>query len=142
MLRFVSGRVPTMALAFALATGVTPVQPPFASAQTPSSDKAAHRMPADHLLLIALGVLIVAFLYSSVGHAGASGYIAVMSLLGMVLWTLLRSTYDSQYEVLGQNTANSYARQAVDDLADKLRGAILNGAESSLPGWLRRLGGI
>src|SRR5262245_32697001 len=40
-------------------------------------------MPADHLSLVALGVLIVAFLYSSVGHAGASGYIAVMSLFGM-----------------------------------------------------------
>lgn len=35
------------------------------------------------LLLLTLGVLAVAFLYSSVGHAGASGYIAVMSLLGL-----------------------------------------------------------
>ncbi len=34
-------------------------------------------------LLLTLGVLAVAFLYSSVGHAGASGYIAVMSLLGL-----------------------------------------------------------
>jgi uncharacterized membrane protein YfcA len=37
----------------------------------------------DQLLILALGVLIVAFLYSSVGHAGASGYIAVMSLLSL-----------------------------------------------------------
>jgi uncharacterized protein len=36
----------------------------------------------DELLLVA-GVLAVAFLYSTVGHAGASGYIAIMALLGM-----------------------------------------------------------
>ncbi len=41
-------------------------------------------MSTEHLLLIALCVLVVAFLYSSVGHAGASGYIAVMSLFGML----------------------------------------------------------
>lgn len=34
------------------------------------------------LLLIAL-ILITAFLYSSVGHGGASGYLAVMSLVGI-----------------------------------------------------------
>lgn len=33
--------------------------------------------------LLAAGVLVVAFLYSSVGHAGASGYIAVMTLAGL-----------------------------------------------------------
>jgi uncharacterized protein len=32
---------------------------------------------------LCLGVLVVAFLYSSVGHAGASGYIAVMALAGI-----------------------------------------------------------
>lgn len=35
------------------------------------------------LPLLATGVFVVAFLYSSVGHAGASGYIAVMALLGL-----------------------------------------------------------
>lgn len=35
------------------------------------------------LSVLCAGVLLVAVLYSSVGHAGASGYIAVMSLLGM-----------------------------------------------------------
>lgn len=35
------------------------------------------------LILIAAAVLAVAFLYSSVGHAGASGYIAVMALAGL-----------------------------------------------------------
>ncbi len=40
-------------------------------------------MESQQLLLLTAGVLAVAFLYSSVGHAGASGYIAVMSLLGL-----------------------------------------------------------
>ncbi len=35
------------------------------------------------LLALTAGVFVIACLYSSVGHAGASGYIAVMSLLGM-----------------------------------------------------------
>jgi uncharacterized membrane protein YfcA len=34
-------------------------------------------------VLLVLGVLVVAVLYSSVGHAGGSGYIAVMSLLSL-----------------------------------------------------------
>ena len=40
-------------------------------------------MTPDHLALLTLGILVIAFLYSSVGHAGASGYIAVMTLLSM-----------------------------------------------------------
>lgn len=40
-------------------------------------------MTPDQLLVLALGVLVVAFLYSSVGHAGASGYIALMALLSL-----------------------------------------------------------
>lgn len=40
-------------------------------------------MTGEALALLAVGVLAVALLYSSVGHAGASGYIAVMSLFGM-----------------------------------------------------------
>ena len=36
-----------------------------------------------HLLLLLTGITAVAFLYSSVGHAGASGYIAVMTLCGL-----------------------------------------------------------
>lgn len=47
----------------------------------------------------------------------------IMTILGLGMWTLLRSTYDSQYAVLGQNTANTSARQAIDELADGLRGA-------------------
>ncbi len=40
-------------------------------------------MSPDQLPLLAAGILLIAFLYSSVGHAGASGYIAVMSLLSV-----------------------------------------------------------
>ncbi|HET6362039.1 MAG TPA: sulfite exporter TauE/SafE family protein [Gemmatimonadota bacterium] len=36
----------------------------------------------EFVLLAVLAVGVVAFLYSSVGHAGASGYIAVLTLLG------------------------------------------------------------
>lgn len=39
------------------------------------------------ILLIALSLTIVAFLYASVGHGGASGYIAVMSLFGVAVET-------------------------------------------------------
>ena len=40
-------------------------------------------MPTDHDLLLALLILIVGLLYSAVGHAGASGYLAVMALLSV-----------------------------------------------------------
>jgi hypothetical protein len=40
-------------------------------------------MAIEYLVLICVAILIVAFLYSSVGHAGASGYIAVMTLFGL-----------------------------------------------------------
>lgn len=39
-------------------------------------------MPVNELGLVSAAILVVAFLYSSVGHAGASGYIAVMTLFG------------------------------------------------------------
>lgn len=37
----------------------------------------------DQLTLITLAIFVVAFLYSAVGHAGASGYIAVLSLFSV-----------------------------------------------------------
>lgn len=40
-------------------------------------------MEAVQLPFLLVGITIVAFLYSSVGHAGASGYIAVMTLCGL-----------------------------------------------------------
>jgi uncharacterized protein len=40
-------------------------------------------MAPEYLTLLTAGVLVVSFLYSAVGHAGASGYIAVMSLLSI-----------------------------------------------------------
>src|SRR5438128_2475705 len=40
-------------------------------------------MDATHANFLFLAVGVIAFLYSSVGHAGASGYIAVMALFGI-----------------------------------------------------------
>ncbi len=40
-------------------------------------------MDMSQMILMGLAIGVVAFLYSSVGHAGASGYIAVMSLFGL-----------------------------------------------------------
>src|SRR6266581_234998 len=40
-------------------------------------------MDCPHLISLFLAVGVIAFLYSSVGHAGASGYIAVMTLWGL-----------------------------------------------------------
>ena len=40
-------------------------------------------MEMETLILLTAGVFVIALLYSSVGHAGASGYIAVMSLLSL-----------------------------------------------------------
>src|SRR5688572_26814590 len=40
-------------------------------------------MTPEQLPLLTVAVLVIAFLYSSVGHAGASGYIAVMSLFSL-----------------------------------------------------------
>ena len=40
-------------------------------------------MSAEFVLWLGAGIFVVAILYSSVGHAGASGYIAVMSLMSL-----------------------------------------------------------
>ena len=40
-------------------------------------------MDPSHVVLLAAGVLAAAFLYSSVGHGGASAYIAAMALAGV-----------------------------------------------------------
>ena len=45
-------------------------------------------MTAEYLALLTFATFLVAFLYSSVGHAGASGYIAVMSLAGLAPATI------------------------------------------------------
>jgi uncharacterized membrane protein YfcA len=44
-----------------------------------------------HLVLLSLAIALIAFLYSSVGHAGASGYIAIMTLWGISA-TVIRPT--------------------------------------------------
>src|SRR4030095_9863104 len=48
-------------------------------------------MDPTHLTFLLIAIGIVAFLYSSVGHAGASGYIAVMTLFGIAA-TAIRPT--------------------------------------------------
>src|SRR5882762_10408677 len=48
-------------------------------------------MDYTHLVLLFIAVGLIAFLYSSVGHAGASGYIAVMALWGLAP-TIIRPT--------------------------------------------------
>src|SRR5882672_188648 len=45
-------------------------------------------MSTQTIVLLALAVAAVAFLYSTVGHAGASGYIAVMTLFGLSAATI------------------------------------------------------
>lgn len=40
-------------------------------------------MPTDALPILVIAFLVVGALYASVGHAGASGYLAVMALVGM-----------------------------------------------------------
>src|SRR4030095_10322518 len=45
-------------------------------------------MDPTHLTFLLISIGVVAFLYSSVGHAGASGYIAVMSLFGLAPATI------------------------------------------------------
>src|SRR5207302_2536223 len=39
-------------------------------------------MDGTQLAFLCLAIAVIAFLYSSVGHAGASGYIATMALFG------------------------------------------------------------
>ena len=48
-------------------------------------------MDTTHLVLLFLAIGLIAFLYSSVGHAGASGYIATMTLFGITP-TVIRPT--------------------------------------------------
>ena len=43
---------------------------------------------SDHILLLSLFIFLVAGLYASVGHGGASGYLALMTLLSMPIATI------------------------------------------------------
>jgi uncharacterized protein len=45
-------------------------------------------MSPDHLVAVCLAVLVIAFLFASVGQAGASGYIAVMALFSFAPETI------------------------------------------------------
>ena len=55
---------------------------PIRSRQRDSTRYMRQGMP-DNLLVLSMAIFVIAFLYSSVGHAGASGYIAVMSLFSL-----------------------------------------------------------
>src|SRR2546428_3472978 len=48
-------------------------------------------MDTAHLIFLFFAIGVIAFLYSSVGHAGASGYIAMMTLFGIAP-TVIRPT--------------------------------------------------
>src|SRR2546423_7180395 len=48
-------------------------------------------MDNTQLVLLCFAIALIAFLYSSVGHAGASGYIATMTLFGLTT-TAIRPT--------------------------------------------------
>src|SRR5467141_4328947 len=48
-------------------------------------------MDGIQLAFLCLAIAVIAFLYSSVGHAGASGYIATMTLFGLSA-TVIRPT--------------------------------------------------
>src|SRR5438105_1065647 len=48
-------------------------------------------MEITQLVLLCFAIAVIAFLYSSVGHAGASGYIATMTLFGLAT-TVIRPT--------------------------------------------------
>jgi uncharacterized protein len=48
-------------------------------------------MDTTQLILLCFAIALIAFLYSSVGHAGASGYIATMTLFGLAP-TIIRPT--------------------------------------------------
>jgi hypothetical protein len=49
-------------------------------------------MTTDSILILVPAMFVVAFLYSIMGHAGASGYIAVMALVGMSPATIKPTT--------------------------------------------------
>jgi uncharacterized protein len=46
------------------------------------------KMDTFQLILLCFAIALIAFLYSSVGHAGASGYIATMTLFGLTTTTI------------------------------------------------------
>jgi uncharacterized protein len=61
---------------------------PFLLSRDVSTPLDMTNMDTAHLILLFLAVGLIAFLYSSVGHAGASGYIATMTLFGLAPTTI------------------------------------------------------
>jgi len=61
---------------------------PFLLSRDVSTPLDMTSMDTTHLILLFFAVGLIAFLYSSVGHAGASGYIATMTLFGLAPTTI------------------------------------------------------
>lgn len=66
-------------------------------------------MPESTILILAALFLLVSFLYSTVGHAGASGYLAVMALMG-VSDALMKPTSFSLNILVATITTVQFAR--------------------------------
>jgi uncharacterized membrane protein YfcA len=66
-------------------------------------------MPSDTLAILAVLFLVMGALYASVGHAGASGYLAVMALVG-VETTLMRPTALSTNVLVAAIAFTQFAR--------------------------------
>jgi Tfp pilus assembly protein PilV len=60
--------------------------------------------------------------------------VLIVSLLSLILGTALvmltKASYDAQYSILNQNKAITDARDAIDNLADRMRGMQINSAAS------------
>ena len=74
-------QLPALARKAGCAAGAGPR--PSQRTRTPLSPSTHPYTVTEHVLVLAAAIFVVALLYSSVGHAGASGYIAVMSLFGL-----------------------------------------------------------
>lgn len=105
-------------------------------------------MPALDLLPVCAALLAVALLYSSVGHAGASGYIAVLTLFGfapavikptaLVLNVLVATIASVQYRRAGHFTFETFWPFAVLSVPFAFAGGFAN-----LPvHWFQMLVGI
>src|SRR5438132_98209 len=84
------------------------------------------------LILLFLAIGVIAFLYSCVGHAGASGYIAVMTLFGFVTTTIRPTALFFLVNSIAGLAGFVSARQSIPALAVILSAAaIIGGAIGS-----------
>jgi len=66
-------------------------------------------MPTDAVAILSLCFLIVGTLYASVGHAGASRYLAVMALMGVDALTALSRFAEAEGELLRAEPVFDYS---------------------------------